>query len=325
MLSPDLRDRRVDLAAVTPAARAVPQAAAVPRVAVLLATYNGARWLPELLASLAAQEGVAVEVFAADDGSRDNTADVLRAGHPGLQLRVVDGPRTGTPARNFARLLTSLDVAGFDFVAFCDQDDLWLPAKLRRAVDVMTAEGAECYGSDLVAFYEDGRRAVVHKSAAQRRMDHYFQSASAACTYVLRADAARELAGKIRASYATWPDPVSFDCLAYAATRASGWKWALDPAAQILYRQHAANVEGANVGPRAMLLRLRAARRGWIRNNVRSLLPYVPRSPELDAVVRRLERGRLADRLWLAARAGDFRRERFARVALRLCFLLGWI
>lgn len=315
------------MATVTPpeASPVAAGTAALSRVAVLLATYNGERWLPDLLASLAAQDGVRVEVFAADDGSRDGTVAVLRAGPAGLPVHLVGGPRAGTPARNFARLLTSVDFAGFDYVAFCDQDDLWLPGKLRRAADVMAAEGADCYASNLIAFSADGARALVHKSAPLRPMDHFFQSASAACTYVLRAAAARQLAAQIGTSYATWPDQMSFDCLAYAATRASGRRWAIDDAAEILYRQHAGNVEGANVGPRAMLLRMRIARRGWIRNNVRALLPYVPRSPELDAVVRRLERGWLRDRLWLAARTGDFRRERKARVAFRLCFLLGWL
>ena len=313
------------MAVVTSVGPAAGQARPQPRVAVLLATYDGARWLPDLLDSLAAQEGVSVEVFAADDGSRDETVGVLRTGRPGLALHEIEGPRAGSPARNFARLLTSVDFANFDYVAFCDQDDVWLPGKLRRAVDVLTAENAACYGSNLVAFAESGARAVVRKSGAQRSMDHLFQSASAACTYVLRADAARALASRIGRSYVTWPDAVSFDCLAYAATRASGLRWAIDDAAEVLYRQHASNVEGANVGPRALLHRFRVARRGWLRNNVRSLLPYIPPSPDIEAVVRRLERGRLVDRLWLAARTRDFRRERRARVALRICFLLGWL
>lgn len=297
----------------------------LPRVAVLLATYNGARWLPELLASLAAQRGVAAEVFFADDGSWDDTVGVLRAARARLTLHEVVGPRAGTAARNFARLLTSVDLGGFDFVAFCDQDDVWLPGKLRRAVDVLTATGADCYASNLVAFAESGSRAVVRKDTPQRPLDYLFQSASAACTYVLRGGVARDLARLIGDSYTSWPDVTSFDCVVYAATRSRDLRWEIDGAAEILYRQHAANVAGANVGVRAFARRVAAVRRGWFREQVRTVARYTAPSPAVDAVVGRVQRGTWRDRAWLAAHAREFRREPRARLGLRLFFLLGWL
>jgi hypothetical protein len=104
-----------------------------PRVAVLLSTYNGEAYLAAQLDSLRAQRDVVVEVFARDDGSSDATLEIL-AGYarwwPQLAAPMT-GPNLG-PAASFLTLLGG-EKDGFDGVAFCDQDDIWLPDKLARA------------------------------------------------------------------------------------------------------------------------------------------------------------------------------------------------
>ncbi len=105
----------------------------LPSVAVLLSTYNGEAFLQAQLESLALQQGVAVQVFVRDDGSSDGTLAVLRSfAHLWPQLAA---PFTGAnlkPAMSFLELLRSAP-EGFDYYAFCDQDDVWLPDKLSRA------------------------------------------------------------------------------------------------------------------------------------------------------------------------------------------------
>lgn len=105
-----------------------------PRVAVLLSTYNGEAFLAAQLDSLRAQRDVLVEVFARDDGSSDATLKIL-AGYarwwPQLATPMT-GPNLG-PAASFLTLLGG-EMEAFDGFAFCDQDDIWLPDKLARAV-----------------------------------------------------------------------------------------------------------------------------------------------------------------------------------------------
>jgi rhamnosyltransferase len=124
--------------------------------------------------------------------------------------------------------------------------------------------------------------------------------------------------------YRGWSDDMSFDCVVYAATRSRGLRWVIDARPTILYRQHTSNVFGANVGWRAAIMRVKLLRRGWIRQHVRSIAAYCESSPAGDEVVRRVQRGSIGDRVWLFARAGAFRRESRARLALRAFFLLGW-
>jgi rhamnosyltransferase len=100
-------------------------------VSILLATFNGERYLEELLASLVAQTSRPLELLVGDDGSDDATLEIV-AGF----ARTAPFPVTFT--RNTVRLgfadnfLTLARSAIGSVVAFCDQDDIWHPTKIER-------------------------------------------------------------------------------------------------------------------------------------------------------------------------------------------------
>lgn len=108
------------------------------RVAVVMSTYNGAPFLQAQLDSLAAQEGVEVQVFARDDGSSDATREIL-AGHAD-RWPALEGLQAGSnlgPAMSFLALLAAVP-GDFDAYAFCDQDDVWPLTKLARAMRLLS-------------------------------------------------------------------------------------------------------------------------------------------------------------------------------------------
>ena len=124
-----------------------PAPARPPCVLVLLATFNGARWLEEQLDSIIGQQGAQVAILAADDGSSDGTvALVERCAATWLAAPVLAprGHQLGA-AGNFLRLLREAPLTGFDFVALADQDDVWLPGRLARAVQYLADRGADGY------------------------------------------------------------------------------------------------------------------------------------------------------------------------------------
>ena len=106
----------------------------VPLVAILLGTYNGAAFLEEQLSSLGRQEHSHWMVYASDDGSSDNTCELLTSfgvsHHAQLNLR--HGPAQGFTA-NFLSLAADPSIEA-DYFAYCDQDDIWKPDKLKRAL-----------------------------------------------------------------------------------------------------------------------------------------------------------------------------------------------
>lgn len=155
-----------------------------PKIAVLLATYNGADFVVEQTRSILAQEGVNVHVFLSDDGSRDGTVSAVQA--VALHdLTVLPQRKCGSAARNFIRLMLDADWDQFDYVCLADQDDIWLPTKLSRAIKVLRERNCAAYTSDITAFWPDGRKKYIRKSKPQRNYDHLFEAGGPGNTLVL--------------------------------------------------------------------------------------------------------------------------------------------
>jgi glycosyltransferase involved in cell wall biosynthesis len=110
-------------------------------VSVALATFNGGLHLGEQLASLAAQTLRPAEVVVGDDGSTDETLDVLAAfaASAPFPVQVQVNERTLGIADNF---LQTARRCSSPLIAFCDQDDVWLPGKLERCAAALDAPGA---------------------------------------------------------------------------------------------------------------------------------------------------------------------------------------
>lgn len=105
-------------------------------ISVALATYNGARFLSEQLESLVRQTLPPAELVVGDDGSTDGTVEILeefrqRAPFP---VRIYRNDTNLGYARNF---LTTAQRCNGDWIAFCDQDDVWLPNKLADAAEAI--------------------------------------------------------------------------------------------------------------------------------------------------------------------------------------------
>jgi glycosyltransferase involved in cell wall biosynthesis len=100
-----------------------------PKVSAVVTTYNYARFLPDALDSVLAQTYRNLEVVVIDDGSTDETADVVRA-YADRGVRYVHRPHGGAGrARN-----TGLEVTSAPLVAFLDADDAWLPDRVEAGV-----------------------------------------------------------------------------------------------------------------------------------------------------------------------------------------------
>jgi glycosyltransferase involved in cell wall biosynthesis len=115
-----------------------------PLVAILLCTYNGARFLAEQLDSLETQTHQNWVVIASDDGSTDQTLEILQqyqAKWPAGKLTIRSGPQKGF-CQNFLSLACDPQIKA-DYYAFCDQDDVWLPTKLEVALTNIIANQSD--------------------------------------------------------------------------------------------------------------------------------------------------------------------------------------
>lgn len=108
----------------------------------MLAVYNGERYLKEQIDSILGQSVKDIKIVIRNDGSIDNSADIIDyycKEYPDV-ISCVGGTPTGSAKQNFAKLLENCDS---DYIMFCDQDDVWLPQKIETTLEAMQkAEGS---------------------------------------------------------------------------------------------------------------------------------------------------------------------------------------
>ena len=304
---------------------AAPNASIVPlpHVQVLLATFNGERWLAEQLRSIFAQASVRVSVLVSDHGSTDGTLALLESWRAdGAAIEVLEGVagERGSAA-NFLRLVREHGGAGIDYVALADQDDVWLPNRLSRAAEVMKRHGAAAYSSDVLAVWDDGRSMPIRKSHAQCQFDYLLEPAGPGCTYVMTAAFAATMRAELLSESQRFAAVQQHDWLIYSYARTHGERWVIDDYPGIRYRQHDDNEVGANVGMRGIRRRWQRARSGLFRRQLIAVgALWRSAHPE---TLRRFERFGWADRCALALHVRQLRRKPKDQLALFFMLLLG--
>lgn len=288
-----------------------------------MATFNGAAWVDEQVASIVSQAGVQLRWAFADDGSVDATPERLRhwaATLPDAKVLPATGVRLGA-AGNFLRLLREASLDKVDYVALADQDDLWQPGRLQRAAASLQHTQAAGYSSDALAFWADGRRRVLGKAHPQRAFDYLLEPAGPGCTYVLTVALARALQQELLREPERFLGIGYHDWLIYAFARGHGLAWTIDPEPGVLYRQHEHNELGANFGTTGVNRRWARLTSGWFRGQVLQIGQLWPGLHE--QVIARWQRLHVTDRLWLALHARQFRRRPRDQLALAVMLLLG--
>lgn len=149
----------------------------LPKVQVVMATYNGEPFLDEQLESLRRQSFREWVLWVRDDGSTDATVEMVRRhGREDPRIRLVED-RLGNqgPAGNFAALLAHALAKEAEYVFLADQDDIWVDDKMERQLALMlerehedTSDIPRVMYSDLEVVDRDMRR--IHRSFMRYEM-----------------------------------------------------------------------------------------------------------------------------------------------------------
>lgn len=134
----------------------------MPKIDILLATFNAEKYLRPLADSLLAQSFSDWRVIAHDDGSSDATLQILRSysgRFPAQFMLLEDTSPKGGASQNFSYLAQH---STSDYVMFCDQDDVWLPMKISDAYrKIVSME--ESYGARIPLLVHTDMRVVSER------------------------------------------------------------------------------------------------------------------------------------------------------------------
>jgi rhamnosyltransferase len=291
------------------------------KICILLASFNGEMWLPEQLDSIFNQTYGTVHLYVSDDLSRDNTPSLIKR-YSNIHSNIIllpSGEKFGSAAKNFFRLLKSIDITQYDYIAFSDQDDIWSPEKLVNAAETIKNKKIDAYSSNVIAFWPDGKEKLISKAQAQTEFDFMFESAGPGCTFVLTQELALALQKLLIQEQETLDKIALHDWFIYAFARSKGYKWYIDSHPSLLYRQHAVNVIGANTGLKAIKLRLFKLKQGWYTEQI--LLIAKKLNYQNSLPIQKIARLNVLDRCYLAIFAHHFRRRIRDRVVFAFFIL----
>jgi rhamnosyltransferase len=311
----------------------IKESSTVPRVLVILACYNGAPWLQQQLASILSQNGVSIEILIGDDVSKDGTHDVIVSafGNDARVSLLTWAQGSGSAGANFRRLFVQRDVSTFDYVALADQDDLWLPDKLIKAIEALRKSGAEGYSGAVTAFWSSGEERLLTQNPEIRAADFLFEGAGQGCTFVTSS----AFFARVQAFCREFPQQTNelhyHDWLIYLLARAWSIDWYFDQQPLMRYRQHGGNEIGSRGGTAALTRRLQLIRNGWYRTQVLAAVKLYKLASngvgKIDTLSSLLQaRPALTRGLRLIpAVLRDGRRRPADRVVLALAVSLGWL
>ena len=121
---------------------------------ILLATYNGEKYFSEQIESLLSQTYQDWKLWIHDDGSKDNTVKIIKDyanKYPEKIVFLDDDISCGGAKENFTYVLNNID-KNFDYIMFCDQDDLWLPNRIELFLNEVKIQEKNNPNLPLVSF-----------------------------------------------------------------------------------------------------------------------------------------------------------------------------
>lgn len=209
-----------------------------PKVAILLSTYNGEKYLKEQLESILKQTYTNIKILVRDDGSIDKTKEILKEYEAQDKIQIIEGENIGF-SNSFFELLKVSPKA--DYYAFADQDDIWEENKIERAVQVLEKKKRSSYHPILYYssydFYNENMEFIKHP---QKRNKISFENALFECVNAGMASLINEQARQRIVKYPQKQISLGHDWWAYLICATYG-EVIYDDIAMVKHRMHQNN------------------------------------------------------------------------------------
>lgn len=301
-----------------------------PTVGILLCTYNGETYLKGQIESFIAQSHEHWQLFVSDDGSTDSTGRILLEYKAllGEDMFIFNGPKKGF-AQNFMSLIRNKSIH-CDYYAFSDQDDIWLPDKLERSLAALANNDQSTpslYCSRTQHIDSEGNLTGVSPSFMKPPSfsNALVQSLAGANTMLIN-----ESARKLLARTDLQATVIAHDWLAYIIVSGCGGFIIFDQEPTLLYRQHGANIIGANTGIQNRIRRVSDMLGGmskyWNEKNLLILREYsselTPQNRLLLGYFEQMRKSSIWTRLSLVKKARLYRQTLAGTISLYVAAVL---
>lgn len=209
------------------------------KVQVLMSTYNGQTYLKKQIESILEQTYHNIELLVRDDGSSDHTIDILRDYEERYEnIKVIYGKNIGVNGSFFYLLAQS----NSDYLAFSDQDDIWLPEKIQNAVEKLDYYTVPAlYAGNKILI--DQNDSIIKENNKKKKKPSFsnalIENICTGCTIVMN----KKLADNLKIHIPK--QAILHDWWCYLVASYLGIV-VYDEQAYILYRQHGNNIIGQN-------------------------------------------------------------------------------
>lgn len=216
------------------------------KIAVLMSTFNGEKYIAEQIDSILNQKGdFLIDIYVRDDGSKDDTKNILDRYEKEKKISWYTGKNL-KPAKSFYDLL--LHCTGYDYYAFSDQDDFWKEDKIQNGISRLMSldeiPALYCSNAELVDDKLKSMGRNVYRSAPKTDFETVVCAGGLlGCTMILNA----KLVDMIT-TVKEYPKMVLHDFYVAALCVSIGGKIVYDENPTMKYRQHNNNVVGVSHG-----------------------------------------------------------------------------
>ena len=294
-------------------------------VAIILSTLNGQRFIENQLNSLIFQKSVDLTVYWFDDGSTDNTRNIIKSFYSKLKIIEIKNPKTNDPGKNFIDTL-GLVPSDHDYYAFCDQDDIWLKNKLIKSIKSLINNDCELYCSRTQLIDIMGKR--IGKSQYFKynlTFNNAIVQSIAGGNTMVWDKALHNFIKKFKLNHVT-----SHDWWLYILCTFTNKKIYYDNSSGILYRQHDKNHIGSNNSLKDKLKRLIMALGGiyknWNEININNINLYLDYASDKNIKTlndfRKIRKSNFFLRIFYLLRSKIYRQTVFGNISLIIGVIL---
>ncbi|HFH9929889.1 TPA: glycosyltransferase [Streptococcus suis] len=189
----------------------------IPQVQVLMSTFNGAKYIEEQIESIMFQKNVETSLLIRDDGSTDNTINIIQrlmCKFPG-RIELTSGKNIGY-RKSFLQLFSL--IGKYDYYAFADQDDFWIEDKLIRGVSSLQSDVTLGLYSSSLTLTDENLDIIGYKrykNFNKSFKSFFVRTRLAGCTYVFVPEIAEVMKKfhDINAMHTEMPDHDMLVCL----------------------------------------------------------------------------------------------------------------